>query len=87
MMMLQYHNLSPNYAVPMPRGGFHRLSEIRRNTTVVCERGVLWLTQSGDPVDHVLLPGQRYTLKRHGKVLIEALREASLRVVPNTRAI
>ena len=74
------------YSLPMHRGNMHSVSQVLRGSTVICEHGVLWLTQSGDPIDHVLLPGQRYTLKKTGKVLVEALREASLSILPKTRA-
>lgn len=80
-MNLHTHPKSHHIALPMYRGSLHRIPKIQRGTTVVCERGVLWLTQSGDPIDHFLLPGQRYTLKKRGKVLVEALREASVSII------
>ena len=80
-MNLHTHKKSYHMAFPMHRGSMHRIPSIQRGTTVVCEHGVLWLTQTGDPMDHFLLPGQRYTLKKRGKVLVEAMREASVSII------
>lgn len=80
-MNLHLHKKSHPMILPMQRGSMHRIPSIQRGTTVVCERGVLWLTQTGDPMDHFLLPGQRYTLKKRGKVLVEAMREARVCVI------
>ncbi len=80
-MNLHFHKQSHQMALPMHRGSMYCIPTVQRGATVVCERGVLWLTQANDPVDHFLLPGQRYTLKKRGKVLIEAMREASVSIV------
>ena len=80
-MNLHFHKQSQHMALPMPRGSMHGIPSTQRGTTVVCERGVLWLTQTGDPMDHFLLPGQRYTLKKRGKVLVEAMREATVSII------
>lgn len=63
------------------RSSFHRALNIQPGTTVVCEKGLLWLTQPEDYKDYMLKPGEKMTIsKRHG-VLIEALSEAGLRIV------
>jgi hypothetical protein len=80
-MNLHFPQKSQPMSLPMHRGSIHRIPTIHRGTTVVCERGVLWLTQTGDPMDHFLLSGQRYTLKKRGKVLVEAMREASVSII------
>ena len=45
-------------------------------TTVNCRHGVLWITNSGDPYDHIIGSGRGFTPKRKGNVLIEAMRDA-----------
>jgi hypothetical protein len=43
-----------------------------------CKRGVVWLTQSDDPHDHILHPGQRFSVTCHGKVVVQALTAATI---------
>ncbi len=53
-------------------------------TIVVCEKGILWLTQPEDPRDYMLQPGEKMVIKQRGDVLIEALSEAHLSIIhPN----
>ena len=42
-------------------------------TRIMCTCGVLWLTQQGDPVDHLLKAGQSFILDRRGIVLVQGL--------------
>jgi len=45
---------------------------------VTCERGIVWLTQSNDPHDYILHPGQWFSATCHGKVLVQALEMATI---------
>lgn len=45
-----------------------------RHAVLVCLQGRLWVTQSGDPRDYVLMPGQALALQRRGTVLATPLR-------------
>jgi Protein of unknown function (DUF2917) len=45
----------------------------RPGATVMCTNGALWLTQQGDPVDHLLQAGQSFTLDQRGIVLVQGL--------------
>ena len=56
--------LEPDEVLCLPKGA--------RGFTVRCERGVAWLTQAGDPADHVLAPGDAQVLGRRGKVTVWA---------------
>ena len=40
---------------------------------VMCTTGTLWLTQQGDPDDHLLEAGQSFTLDQRGTVLVQGL--------------
>jgi hypothetical protein len=42
-------------------------------TRVICTTGTLWLTQEGDPHDHLLKAGQSFTLDQPGTVLVQGL--------------
>ncbi len=45
---------------------------------VTCERGIVWLTQSGDPLDYILHPGQSFLPTCRGKVVVQALTQATI---------
>lgn len=56
----------------------HDLWSARLNTgeSVRCERGVLWLTQSGDATDYLLRAGQSFTATRRARVVVQAMEES-----------
>lgn len=60
----------------------YRIDEIEPMTTIVCKKGLVWLTQSGDNNDHVLTDGEKFTIDRRGVVLLEALPYAQVSIVP-----
>jgi hypothetical protein len=62
----------------------YRIEEIEPLTTIVCKKGLVWLTQAGDNNDHVLTDGEKFTLGRRGVVLLEALPNAQVRIIPPT---
>jgi len=43
-----------------------------RGTTVRVGRGQLWITQYGDPVDHVLEAGDTWAIERNGRTILQA---------------
>ena len=49
-----------------------------RGLTVSCLDGEIWLTQSGDLNDHLILPGMSFTVSCKGKVVMIALNSATL---------
>ena len=59
----------------MARGGFVRIEEGRGMLLYVWE-GELWITQEGDPADHLVGPGQWFRLDRAGAALACATRDA-----------
>jgi hypothetical protein len=42
---------------------------------ILCGAGVLWITQDGDPVDHILERGERFTVTRPGRVVVQGMRD------------
>lgn len=70
----------PKTKIRMPRRAFQRIDGIKPGSTLFCDAGVLWVTQTGDRQDYVLLPGQKMTVTKRGKVLVEAMRDADLLV-------
>jgi hypothetical protein len=48
---------------------------------VLCVRGALWLTQPGDATDHVLAEGETFDVTSRGRVVVQALKSARVRIV------
>ena len=73
-----------NTTFQLPRRSFHRALKTQPGTTVVCEQGILWLTQSEDLQDYFLQPGEQMVIEKKGNVLIEAMSAARVSIVnPN----
>ncbi len=49
-----------------------------KGMTVYCLDGEIWLTQSGDINDHLILPGKSFTVSCKGKIVLVALNSATL---------
>ena len=47
-----------------------------RGTTVRIGRGQVWITQYGDPVDHVLDAGDTWAVERNGRTILQAQQAA-----------
>jgi hypothetical protein len=73
--------MRPKTKILMPRHAFQRMDSVRPGSTLFCDTGVLWVTQSGDRQDYVLMPGQKMTVTKRGKVLVEAMRDADFYIV------
>ena len=71
----------PKTKIRMPRHAFQRVHGIKRGSTLFCDTGVLWVTQTGDNRDYVLTPGQKMTVTKRGKVVVEAMRDADFSVL------
>ncbi len=59
----------------------HQLISLRGakpRLAVNCNHGLLWITNSGDPYDHIVSAGRRFSPKRKGNLLIEAMRDATV---------
>ena len=54
------------------RGNLLRLEAVPGDR-VGCTRGLVWLTQEGDPTDRVLMSGEEFVAARKGVVLVNAL--------------
>lgn len=56
----------------------------RPGQQLVGVRGVLWITQDGDPRDIFVAAGERFVFDRRGTAVVHALREAGAFVVVDT---
>ena len=73
-------NLSPKTEIRLQRRDLWRINRVETGSCLSCDTGVLWVTQTGDLEDHILLPGDTVTIARRGKVLVEAMRDAAFHV-------
>ena len=64
-----------------------RLEGDNRWRLVVCQKGVVWITQERDPRDYVLTAGDLFLVTEWGKVLVQALQEASVQVTPPLKSV
>jgi hypothetical protein len=70
----------PQAELYLRRKGLWRAQGHRRGLTLTCLEGTVWITLAGDPQDHILSGGQALSVGRQGRVLVEALRDARLRL-------
>ena len=59
-----------------------RMAGDHRWRIIVCQRGMVWVTQSCDLRDYVLHAGQMCLITQPGLVLVQALREACVQITP-----
>ena len=59
----------------------------QRGRVIICRRGVVWITQERDAIDHVLQEGDILLVTLPGLVLLQAMEPASVTIVtPSTSA-
>ncbi len=66
--------------VSLSDGEVFALPGDRRGTQLQSLEGGFWVTQSGDPEDHWLRPGQTFVISRKGTVVVMGLPQGMLRV-------
>jgi hypothetical protein len=52
-----------------------------RGVMIVPMEGQVWVTQRGDPEDHTLGPGERFTITRRGRVVVQGINQSRFRLV------
>ena len=67
---------SPMIEVALKKNTTRRLARSRRWQMVVGLEGSLWVTQTGDPLDYILNPGEVFIVAQSGGIVIEALADA-----------
>ena len=73
-------DIKPRTKIRMRRHDSQTMLLDKPGSTLFCDTGILWVTQSNDNRDYVLMPGQKMTVTKKGKVLIEAMRDADFHV-------
>ena len=62
-----------NLKLHLHRRAFHHVNKIKPGMTVVCEKGLVWLTETSDLQDYMLEPGAKVVVGKRADVLLEAL--------------
>jgi hypothetical protein len=52
------------------------------NATIQSVQGTLWITQEGEPSDYKVGEGEEFKVTQPGKVIIEGIPNARMRLVP-----
>jgi len=55
-----------------------------RGVQLVCSVGRLWVTQADDQEDYMLSGGDKFVVSKPGTVVVQAVRQGKLRLVPAT---
>ena len=66
--------------IRMQKRDCRRMDLNKLGPTLFCETGILWVTQSGDYHNYILLPGDKMTVTKRGNVLVETMRDAESRL-------
>ncbi|HEY7117744.1 MAG TPA: DUF2917 domain-containing protein [Tepidisphaeraceae bacterium] len=64
----------------LPQGALWS-TQAARIIAIACDRGELWITQSGDERDHVIAEGESFTAAPRGRVVVQALSSARVRLL------
>ena len=73
-------DIKPRTKIRIHQRDYQTMQMEKPGSTLFCDTGILWVTQSGDRRDYVLTPGQTMTVTRKGKVLVEAVHDADFHV-------
>jgi len=79
--MIMITNTQPNSTIHLHKRDYQRVNSVKPGSELYCDAGVLWVTQTGDRKDYILLPGDTMVVTTRGKVLVEAMREADFHLV------
>lgn len=82
--MIQPRNQIKNMAINLQSHQVRKLEKVIPGMIVVCDKGIIWLTESNDRQDFALRPGHSVVIRRKSDVLIEAVNEAEFHIIyPN----
>ena len=74
---------NPITELRMKASELHRLGGARADVVITCNKGSLWVTQSGDAKDYFLQAGDQFHGDKNTVVVIEAIDDADVRIARN----
>ncbi len=78
-------DLNARAAINLDKDAFIKLPR-SLGDTIICTRGILWVTEDYLPQDNLLRAGDRYVSKGTGALFVNALDPSAFRVAPNEAA-
>ena len=79
--MNQIHSRSRSTSLQLLPRSFYHAQIIDPGSTLICEKGILWLTQSNDINDYMLKPGDQLVMNKKTNILVEALSESRMSIL------
>jgi len=78
------YNHTNNLSLRLQRHALQHISDAPVGTIVICEKGLVFLTESDDLRDYTLRPGHQFVIRKKGDVLVEGLDDTRLNIIyPN----
>lgn len=71
-----------NMELLLNQGELLNMGENLAGLTIICRSGACWLTQTGDPRDHILRRGARFEVRSKGQLVLYAASSCSIQMVP-----
>lgn len=82
--MIWSRNQHKDVALELHPRQVQKLADVEPGMTVVCDSGLIWLTESNDMQDYALRSGHQVTIHKKGEILIEAIDETRIHIIyPN----
>jgi hypothetical protein len=72
----------PASAVELARGELWRAVGDTRWRAILCLDGMIWITQDGDPRDHLISAGEMFLISQDGEILVQGLIDARFSITP-----
>lgn len=79
--VMQAYN-DPANGIELAKGELGRIAGNNCWRAILCLKGRVWITQVGDPVDHLISAGEMFLVSQAGPVLVQGLTSAQLEITP-----
>jgi hypothetical protein len=83
MTLTLNHSQSIAQKIHLDQSDLLQVKRVAPGETIFCEDGIVWITQDGDNGDYILTAGETFVSKSRGMLLVEAMRDAALRLQPS----
>lgn len=80
--MGKFNSKSHSVEIALTESDLYKLEGDQRHSRILCLEGALWVTQEGDPVDHILQVGQWFIVYKPGRVIIQGQPEGRFELLP-----